>query len=145
MIVITNNYDALPAISGAYVLLFNMAEESRLEIGKFQGAVIKPGHYAYAGSARGPGGIRARCRRHLSKNKKLHWHIDHLTNAAQGIQVAAYPNGNECALAAKILKAGNCDMPLAGFGSSDCRTCKSHLIKLPHNWKSQILPLITVT
>jgi Uri superfamily endonuclease len=145
MIVITNDYTELPAVSGAYVLLFKMAEKSHLVIPKFPGAVIEPGHYAYAGSARGSGGIRARCRRHLDKTKKLHWHIDHLTNVAQGIQVVAYPGKAECDLAAKILAAGNCDMPLAGFGSSDCRTCKSHLITLPHNWKSQILPLITMT
>ena len=145
MIVITNKYDDLPAVSGAYVLLFKMAAKSRLLIPRFKSAVIKPGQYAYAGSANGPGGIRARCRRHLNKAAKLHWHIDHLTNTAQSIQVAAFPGGNECDLVANILASGICETPLPGFGSTDCRTCLSHLIKLPHNWKSQILPLITMT
>jgi Uri superfamily endonuclease len=60
MVVITSDYGDLPDVSGAYVLLFKLIERIPLEIAKFQGVVIKPGHYAYAGSARGPGGIRGR-------------------------------------------------------------------------------------
>ena len=45
--------------------------------------MLAPGCYVYAGSARGPGGIRARVRRHLRPDKTPHWHIDQVTAYAK--------------------------------------------------------------
>ena len=130
MIVFTENYTELPAVPGAYILIVDLAEKTVLTIRKFQGTVLEPGRYTYFGSARGPGGIKARCRRHLRKDKKLHWHIDHLTTRASSLGVAAYPGGNECQLASSLLADTTSEIPVPGFGSSDCKTCKSHLFRI---------------
>ncbi len=92
--------------------------------------VLVAGRYVYAGSARGPGGIRARVGRHLRRGKRPHWHVDHLTEAAAGLQAIAVPGGDECALIDTLLAAGGCEVALAGFGSTDCRTCPGHLLRL---------------
>ena len=130
MIVFTRSLLDLPDSSGAYVLILDLLRPVKLSLVRFMGQRLEPGRYAYAGSARGPGGIRARCKRHLRKDKKLHWHIDHLTTQASSIYVAAVPGGDECALVEKISKATPTGFPLPGFGSSDCRCCTSHLMHL---------------
>jgi Uri superfamily endonuclease len=130
MTVFTEDYTDLPAVPGAYILIVDLPEKTVLSIRRFQGTVLEPGRYAYFGSARGPGGIKARCRRHLRKDKKLHWHIDHLTVHASSLKVAAVPGGNECQLAASLLADSTNQIPLPGFGSSDCKTCKSHLFRI---------------
>jgi Uri superfamily endonuclease len=121
----------LPAVTGAYLLVLDIKRTVILKLPRFQGLRVEPGRYAYVGSARGPGGIKARCKRHLRKQKKLHWHIDHLTSRASSIVVAAFPDGHECRIADEILKYTNAKMPFAGFGSSDCSVCRSHLLLLP--------------
>lgn len=94
-------------------------------------AVIAPGRYAYCGSAYGPGGIAGRVRRHLRRGKRPHWHIDRLTESGEIAWVAAVPNGRECALLRRLLDAPWVAPAAPGFGSSDCRACPTHLVKLP--------------
>jgi Uri superfamily endonuclease len=130
MLVFTDNIDEIPAVSGAYVLVLEISKKLGLTIPRFRGVTVMPGLYAYAGSARGPGGIQARCRRHLRKSKKLHWHVDHLTSQARRIQVAAVVDGNECDLRASLQAQTPCEFPVPGFGSSDCPHCPSHLLLL---------------
>ncbi len=89
------------------------------------------GAYLYLGSAHGPGGIRARVARHLRRNKPKHWHVDHLTARGRIVRVITAPGGSECALARVALKFKSVAAPVAGFGSSDCRTCPAHLLRLP--------------
>jgi Uri superfamily endonuclease len=127
----TDDSEILPAVSGAYILIISLTRDVTLTLPRFAGLVLGPGKYAYVGSARGPGGIRARCRRHLKKHKSLHWHVDHLTTVASTVVVAAFPEGQECDLARSILSAASCRIPIPGFGSSDCHTCEAHLIELP--------------
>lgn len=91
--------------------------------------VLAPGIYVYAGSAFGPGGIRARVMRHLRAGNRPHWHIDHLSGAAECIGVEGFPGRRECAIVAELLSAGAM-VPVTGFGSSDCRTCRAHLVRL---------------
>ena len=87
--------------------------------------------YLYAGSAYGPGGIPARVNRHRRPGKKVHWHIDRLTNAGTVVSVVAIPGGRECAIVAAALRVPGVTMPSPGFGSSDCRACPAHLLRLP--------------
>jgi Uri superfamily endonuclease len=101
--------DDLPAAPGAYVLMLELRRPVRLAIATLPATTLPPGRYAYAGSARGPGGIRARVRRHLRKDKKPHWHIDRL---------------------ADLLRVPGASVPVPGFGSSDCRRCAAHLVAL---------------
>ncbi len=92
---------------------------------------LPPGRYAYVGSAKGAGGIRARVRRHLRVDKKLRWHVDHLTAVARVVEIAAHPGADECDIVDALVARRRARMPVAGFGSSDCRRCASHLVALP--------------
>jgi Uri superfamily endonuclease len=100
-----------------------------LSLAAFNGVTLSAGRYVYAGSARGPGGLRARIARHLRRGKPRHWHVDHLTEAATSLRAFPVAGGNECALVGKLLKSKRYRHPLPGFGSSDCRRCVSHLLE----------------
>tara|TARA_R110000868_G_scaffold46376_14_gene153304 strand:- start:10412 stop:10819 length:408 start_codon:yes stop_codon:yes gene_type:complete len=121
--------DLLPAGPGAYALTFRLEKPLTLPVARLNSPALPPGAYVYAGSAFGPGGIRARVARHLRADKKPHWHIDHLSARAECVDVKTYPGGRECDLVAALLEAG-ATVPVAGFGSSDCRGCAAHLVRL---------------
>lgn len=121
----------IPSAPGAYVLLLDLQRPLRLAIPSLPRSVLAPGRYAYCGSARGSGGLRARIARHLQRNKKLHWHVDRITAAARITAVLTCAGGDECALAAGLLKRPGVSVPVLGFGSSDCRRCPAHLLALP--------------
>jgi len=115
---------------GAYVLAIRLDRPVEIRARSLAAASLLPGWYAYAGSARGPGGLAARIRRHLRTDKTLRWHIDRLTIAAAEIEALAFPGDNECALLARLLETPGAAVPLPGFGSSDCRACPAHLVAL---------------
>lgn len=120
--------EAAPAEKGAYALLIQL--DVAVPFAQRGGTrLIAPGCYVYAGSANGPGGIRARLRHHLRADKRPHWHVDQLTNAAARVEALALPGGAECAIVARLAEAPGLAPPLAGFGSSDCRVCVSHLLR----------------
>lgn len=120
---------SLPTDGGAYALYFEVTDPVTLRIERLGHPVLDPGAYVYAGSAYGPGGIRARVTRHLRKEKKLHWHVDYLSAATSCTRVEIFPGGIECAVIADLLAAG-ADTPVPGFGSTDCKTCMAHLVRL---------------
>ena len=122
--------DSLPSVPGAYVLVLQLARPVTLRIATLPSAEIGPGCYAYVGNAHGPGGIRARVRRHLRPDKKIHWHIDHLTAVAAIQSVAAHPDRNECDVVSALREDAGLGVPIVGFGSSDCRNCEAHLVTL---------------
>ena len=123
----------LPAVGGAYLLIFGLEASAPLPK-RFEGLHLPAGRYVYAGSAYGPGGIRARCRRHLRRDKPRRWHVDWLTQAASEILIHAFREGDECALIRRLSKLAGIRFPVPGFGSSDCHTCRSHLLQLgPHH------------
>jgi Uri superfamily endonuclease len=118
----------LPSVPGAYVLLLELSALLPIRLPGRPVAALGAGRYLYCGSARGPGGIRARVGRHMRRDKVVRWHIDQLTAAGNVRGVWVFPGGNECALVASL---GSLPMPIPGFGSSDCRTCASHLLAWP--------------
>lgn len=118
----------LPALPGAYLLACETTQPVRLPP-RF-GGVLPAGCYVYAGSARGPGGIRARGGRHLRRGKAVRWHIDWITECADTIRVLAVVGGDECALAQAVAAIAGATVPVAGFGSSDCRRCPAHLLAI---------------
>jgi len=120
---------AIPADKGAYLLLLRLDRPVDLPR-RAAHWHIGPGLYAYAGSAYGPGGLRARIGRHLASAKRLHWHVDHLTVRAADISVLICPGVSECLFVERLLATGAFDIPYPGFGSSDCRRCGSHLLRL---------------
>lgn len=113
---------------GSYVLLMRLDTPLTLTYGGREGQ-LKVGWYAYVGSARGPGGVGARVARHFSVTKKAHWHVDALTLAAARIEATALRDASECDLGTRLCATGRFEYILSGFGSSDCRSCESHLVR----------------
>jgi Uri superfamily endonuclease len=121
---------AFPATPGAYVLAIRLARPVEITARGLPPASLLPRWYAYAGSARGSGGLAARIRRHLAAEKRAHWHVDTLTLAAAKIEATVFPGQSECALLARLMELDGAVVPLPGFGASDCRTCPAHLVAL---------------
>lgn len=107
--------------------------------GRGGAALLAAGDYLYCGSARGPGGLRARLARHMRRDKRPHWHVDQLTGAGKLLGAWIEIGGSECALNEAL---AGLPFPLPGFGSSDCRRCVAHLrffpasARLPSQWEN---------
>ncbi len=123
----------LPPEPGTYALVFRVESPLSVQAGRLGTRVLMPGVYVYVGSARGPGGLAARIRRHLRQNKRLHWHVDALTTRLTPAAVlwSTDPTLRECDWVAALLSRPEAHVPWPDFGSSDCRRCPSHLIWLP--------------
>ena len=115
----------MPCVAGAYVLVIELAEPLVVCIGG-KAAPLPAGRYLYCGSAKGPGGIRARVARHMRTGKSMRWHVDQLTRAGCVLGAWAFPGGHECDLVDAL---SHLPTALDGFGSSDCRRCRSHLLR----------------
>jgi Uri superfamily endonuclease len=127
-----------PTTAGAYVLALRLDAPLNVRVGRTS-ASLSAGDYLYCGSARGPGGLRARLARHMRPQKRAHWHIDQLTSAARILGAFVDEAGDECALNAALDRLPT---PIVGFGSSDCRRCAAHLrfwpeaAALPSGWEN---------
>ena len=111
------------AVPVSYQLLISVPRRKVLSVGKLGGSVFPAGFYIYTGSARRH--LLKRIFRHLGRSKKLRWHIDFLLSerdvSVLQVRVGAAP---ECALNRQT----SGEIPVAGFGASDCRAgCGSHL------------------
>jgi Uri superfamily endonuclease len=118
----------MPDFGGAYVLVLRLDKAIHIEFPRVASHQLMPGWYLYAGSARGSGGIRARVKRHFRYEKTAHWHIDRLTVHAVEMAALAVADGHECELVSKLLESLQFKVAAAGFGSTDCSLCKSHLL-----------------
>lgn len=118
--------DACP---GTYVLVLRAARAAEVRIGRLGVMLVAPGWYLYVGSARGPGGLRARLAHHLRPSPRPHWHVDYLKPFAKMEEVWLAAGGKECLWAARLAKMQGAGLPMAGFGSSDC-ACVTHLLRL---------------
>jgi histidyl-tRNA synthetase len=97
---------------------------------------LPAGRYLYCGSAKGPGGLKARLSRHFRRGKSVRWHVDQLTERGSVIGSWIFPGGFECELVRRFSKL---PIPIPGFGSSDCAKCRSHLLQ----WSNgKALPLL---
>ena len=104
-----------PQSPGAYAVMMNLARPRQLPIARLKHPRIEPGRYIYGGSARGPGGLRARLGRHLGLKKKKHWHVDHLRAVSRVMGAAAFLDQSECALIGRLLEMPGVFAPLAGL------------------------------
>jgi len=111
---------------GTYVLVVTLDKSARFSAGRLPETEFRPGTYLYIGRARK--GLRGRLNRHITKNKKVYWHIDHLLQRAQIEQIWIKNNFfEECRTAEKINAFLDRDSTrINRFGSSDCR-CSGHL------------------
>lgn len=112
-------------MKGCYSLIIFLRENQKIKIGKLKKINFKKGHYVYVGSAMNS--LESRVKRHLSEEKKLHWHIDYLLkNKNTEITEVIYnisAEKIECELSQYISKKTR---GIEGFGCSDCK-CESHL------------------
>ncbi len=120
---------ALDARLRTYQLHIVVGRPRILDIGRLGTFRFPAGRYLYTGSARR--NLIARVRRHLSRDKKLRWHIDYLLTAhAVKVVEVSLSRDAECLLNQRA--AGEIIVP--GFGASDCRArCGSHLRFLGEN------------
>jgi Uri superfamily endonuclease len=100
-----------------------------MTIGRLGSFSFPDGYYTYAGSARGPGGLKARLNRHLGDRKQLRWHIDYLLREARVQQIwKAFSHEKlECLWTRALLRMLHASIPVPRFGSSDC-DCETHLV-----------------
>jgi Uri superfamily endonuclease len=115
-------------LKAVYVLIIQVKKPCSLEAGALGILFFHKGMYAYVGSAQS--NFHQRINRHLSKEKRLFWHIDYLLNNENtNILKIFFKQGikkEECILARLINKKG---IFIPRFGSSDCK-CESHLFRI---------------
>ena len=121
----------IPGKPGIYVVVGYLSRIFQLEIPSFGEFILHPGYYCYCGSAKGPGGLQARINRHLKRNTKKFWHFDYLKEHLHITQIwwLMGENNDECETAQFLADRQGAEIPVNGFGSSDCKKgCVSHLI-----------------
>ena len=126
---------ALP-VYGCYSLIIDLNRKKTIQVGKLGEAIFPAGTYVYTGSAMR--GLGARLKRHCSRKKKLHWHIDYLLTLqeARVRQIILYPAapGQECRQNKRIAACAGAVVILHNFGASDCKSgCPSHLLYFAKN------------
>lgn len=104
-----------------------------VSVGRLGRLKVTPATYLYVGSACGPGGVRARVRRHARRaGKRLHWHVDYL-RAETDLAAVWYAYGTvrrECQWAQVLHAMPQTQVAMDGFGASDC-ACAAHLFATP--------------
>jgi Uri superfamily endonuclease len=120
--------DEAPSLPGAYVIAIELAEPVAVMLCGRAAINLPAGRYLYCGSAKGPGGLKARLSRHFRRGKLVRWHVDQLTERGSVIGSWIFPNGDECE---QVRRFSQLPIPIPGFGSSDCMKCLSHLLQCP--------------
>ena len=117
----------------SYQLHILLTKNIELQVGALGKFRFPAGRYIYTGSAKR--NLQARIKRHLSKEKKLRWHIDYLLQQPSvSICEVVTSNREECAWNQSVKGS----IPIAGFGSSDCSSgCGAHLRYLGESNKSK--------
>jgi Uri superfamily endonuclease len=90
--------DQFCATPGAYLLLIELKEVTFVKLPSKPSLSLTPGRYIYAGSANGPGGLKARVSRHTRRANRSRWHIDQLTENGDVLGAWISPGGVECDL-----------------------------------------------
>lgn len=108
---------------GSYILFMELSKENVFQIGKKGYITFPAAWYVYVGSAMN--GIQQRVKRHLSKSKKKHWHIDYFLENVKIHQIFVKESKmkEECVIAQQFAEIFD---SIPSFGSSDC-SCESHL------------------
>ncbi|WP_297508734.1 DUF123 domain-containing protein [Thermococcus sp.] len=104
-------------MKGSYFLVIRLKDGRTIRT-KAREFPLKAGYYVYVGSAMNS--LEKRVRRHFSKEKKLHWHIDYLLKEAELLRAYLIPSGErlEEKLSLEVSRFGE---PVEGFGASDIK------------------------
>ncbi len=132
---------------GTYILALRLGSDLDTSVGRLGEIEFPAGWYLYVGSALGPGGLRARLKRHrrrLESGKRAHWHIDYLREHCTwgGAWGQSSQRRLECLWASALHRLPEAEIVAPGFGASDCR-CPAHLVHVPvlpgDDWFSDML------
>ena len=115
-----------PSLPGAYVIAIELDDPLAVTLLGRAAIELPAGRYLYCGSAKGPGGLKARLSRHFRRGKSVRWHIDQLTERGRVVGSWIFIGGDECEL---VRRLSQLPIPIPGFGSSDCAKCGSHLLQ----------------
>jgi Uri superfamily endonuclease len=126
--------EKIPKLPGAYVLAIELSQPIVVKLGNGPAISLAAGRYLYCGSAKGPGGLRARIARHMRHAKTRRWHIDRLTEVGRVLGAWTFIGGHECELVAAL---AHLPVPIEGFGSTDCHRCRSHLLRWPETRRTK--------
>jgi len=123
--------EGVPGRPGIYTLILKILEGIEVNVGRLGTLRFGKGIYMYVGSARGPGGLKARLTRHCRGPTRTRWHIDYLTsNSNVRVTAAVIAEANldlEEVIAGGMLRKEYCIKPaIKGFGSTD-KTSYTHL------------------
>ena len=115
--------DQRKRLPGINILLFNLANELELPVGRLGVIRFPVGWYGYVGS--GMNEVEARVRRHLRTHVRPHWHLDYLLRhcVPDSVIIGHTRECLECGMAGAL---GRGFQVFGRFGSSDC-PCPGHL------------------
>lgn len=134
-----------PSCAGTYLVGLELATAREVVVGSLGLVVFHPGLYLYVGSARGPGGLAARLRRHLHGGERKHWHLDYLRTIAEPMLAWTVREESrlECRWAETLSSMRGVSPGPGGFGASDCR-CRTHLFRatISHSELGQALEFV---
>ena len=112
--------------SGIYIIKIGLSRRQKIKIGALGKLDFEKGKYYYVGTAQNS--LEKRIQRHLSKNKKLFWHLDYLLDnkyaEIEKIFVINREKEYECFVFNEFFDGRSA---VKNFGSSDCN-CYSHLL-----------------
>ncbi|MHA1909971.1 MAG: GIY-YIG nuclease family protein [Candidatus Thorarchaeota archaeon] len=136
-------------MKGVYALVVNLPDQFNGQVGALSSVTLDSGYWVYLGSARGTTStsLEHRIRRHFSKEKKIHWHIDYLLTDNAHVERAIWATCEidiECLLAEAIKERDDFERGPIGFGASDCRgECGSHLFAFTGSGKLEVVLIST--
>ncbi|MEM0046369.1 MAG: GIY-YIG nuclease family protein [Fervidicoccaceae archaeon] len=127
--------DSSITCTGYYFLIFRLEKNVDIQVGSLGTLSLKAGVYGYIGSSFLRKGIAQRVARHLSRNKKIRWHIDYLTskdffNPIELIWICSQSRGKEYEASKCIESAA--EEVVEKFGSSDSKA-RGHLFLISEN------------
>ena len=112
-----------------YVLLIYCPDNITTQVGSLGRVRLRRGTYLYVGSANMRNPI-TRVLRHFSKSKKMHWHIDYLTEKCIPLLALLCFGQGEDYLYDVLVSLDKVKSAILGFGSTDKVIHKTHLFKL---------------
>ena len=111
-------------MKGIYCILMCLNRRRNIRVAKLGLIPFKKGYYCYVGSALN--NLEKRIKRHISKSKKMKWHIDYLLKYAAiiGARIIITSRKLECLMNKRIEEIST--ETIKTFGSTDCK-CTGHL------------------